>query len=123
MRPTLLYAGLALVYCWPTCNPSFGGEHIGASFVGANLTGAAFTPPAGFDVGLGLHYVDFSNADFTGVQFNGTETRPVSFHHSNLTGVDLTLADVTHVLWEDTICPDGTNSDANGNTCVGHLAP
>jgi len=25
------------------------------------------------------------------------------------------------VIWNDTICPDGTNSDDNGGTCVGNL--
>jgi uncharacterized protein YjbI with pentapeptide repeats len=40
---------------------------------------------------------------------------------ANLSGADLTGATLTGVIWAHTICPDGTNSDDNGGTCVGHL--
>ena len=30
-------------------------------------------------------------------------------------------ATLTGVHWSNTTCPDGTNSDNDGNTCVGHL--
>ena len=36
-------------------------------------------------------------------------------------GANLTGADLTGVHWYDTTCPDGTNSDNNGNTCVSNL--
>jgi hypothetical protein len=39
----------------------------------------------------------------------------------NSTGANLSAATFTGVTWRNTICPDGTNSDANGNTCVGSL--
>jgi hypothetical protein len=29
---------------------------------------------------------------------------------------------VIGVIWNNTTCPDGTNSNNNGNTCVGHGA-
>jgi hypothetical protein len=44
-----------------------------------------------------------------------------------LTGADLTGADLRgatgleSATWVNTICPDGTNSDNNGATCLGHL--
>jgi uncharacterized protein YjbI with pentapeptide repeats len=41
-----------------------------------------------------------------------------NFHGANLTGADLTGADLTGVIWQNTICPDGTYSDFNGQTCV-----
>ena len=25
------------------------------------------------------------------------------------------------VIWSNTVCPDGTNSDSHGQTCIGHL--
>ena len=51
--------------------------------------------------------------------------------YARLDGVDLTDADLTGANWRqatglasatfsNTTCPDGTNSDANGGTCVGH---
>ena len=47
-------------------------------------------------------------------------------NRANLTGADLTNADLTGadlnwVIWDDTTCPDGTNSDNNGNTCENNL--
>jgi len=36
-------------------------------------------------------------------------------------GADLTGADLSNVIWSNTICPDGTNSDDNGDTCVNNL--
>jgi hypothetical protein len=27
------------------------------------------------------------------------------------------------VVWSNTTCPDGTNSNANGGTCLGHFGP
>jgi hypothetical protein len=33
----------------------------------------------------------------------------------------LTNASLAGVKWVQTICPDGTNSNANGGTCIGHL--
>jgi hypothetical protein len=35
---------------------------------------------------------------------------------ANLNGVSLNGA-----TWSNTTCPDGTNSSADGRTCVGHL--
>ncbi len=39
----------------------------------------------------------------------------------DLSGVELRGADLSAVYWYDTTCPDGTNSDNNGNTCVNNL--
>ena len=40
---------------------------------------------------------------------------------ANLTNADLSGADLTGVYWYSTTCPDGTNSDDNGNTCENNL--
>ena len=45
----------------------------------------------------------------------------VIFRDSDLTGADLTGVSLIDVTWHDTICPDGTNSDNNGNTCENNL--
>ena len=36
-------------------------------------------------------------------------------------GADLSGADLRGVDWYNTTCPDGTNSDDNGNTCEDNL--
>ena len=65
----------------------------GASFVGADLTDAS------------LSYSNVWNADFT---------------DANLSGARLTDASLTGVVWSNTTCPDGSNSDSHANTCVGY---
>jgi uncharacterized protein YjbI with pentapeptide repeats len=44
-----------------------------------------------------------------------------SLSGADLSGADLTGADLSNVQWSNTTCPDGTNSDENGNTCENNL--
>jgi uncharacterized protein YjbI with pentapeptide repeats len=74
----------------------------GTVFVRANLSGANLKDSTVSGV------INLSNANLTG---------------ANLYNVNLTAANVSGVTWSNTLCPDGTNSNANGGTCVGHLAP
>ncbi|MGB1827874.1 MAG: hypothetical protein ACPHN0_06645, partial [Candidatus Poseidoniaceae archaeon] len=37
------------------------------------------------------------------------------------TGADLSIASWNYIFWDNTTCPDGTNSDDNGNTCENNL--
>jgi uncharacterized protein YjbI with pentapeptide repeats len=108
-------------------------------FTGADLTNATLGAPsgAGFQSsnfsGANLTNTilsgEFADVDFTNAIFNGAEFIPVPdtsaalFTNSNFTGADLTVANVSAATWDNTICPDGTNSDSNGNTCMGHLTP
>ena len=96
----------------------------------ANLTGLNL---AGFNL----------SADFLGVA-NAQQRQPDrcepderrgrgrDLDHAKLpTNANLTCTDLIHVstvgttftgaIWSNTTCPDGTNSDAHGNTCIGHL--
>lgn len=41
--------------------------------------------------------------------------------NANLSGDNFTGANLTGVTWSDTLCPDGTNSDNDGDTCVNNL--
>lgn len=78
-----------------------------SSFHNSNLTNSNFTNAIILDS-------DFTGANLTGVNFTG----------ANLTGAgSMDTATITGVIWSNTICPDGTNSDNNGNTCSGHLTP
>ena len=43
--------------------------------------------------------------------------------NANLRGTKLSGSTVTGVIWNNTTCPDNTNSNNHGNTCVGHYTP
>ena len=40
---------------------------------------------------------------------------------ANLTAADFFEAILTGATWSDTSCPDGTNSNNDGNTCANNL--
>ena len=97
---------------------------------GANLRGA-FLAEAN----------EFIDSDLTGVDFTNAELRTVFFmdaslvsavlagadlSHGSLLGSDLTDADLTDVTWNNTTCPDGSNSDdddGDGFTCESNRTP
>ncbi len=100
-----------------------------APFIDANLSNAiwrdGFATGARFD-GADLHRIDFRGTDLRSTRFVGADLR-----YARLGGVDFTNADLTGANWRrstglataifsNTTCPDGTNSDVNGGTCVGH---
>lgn len=69
---------------------------------------------------------NLSNADFTSAIlyqsfFQNTNLTNVNFTNADLTGSDLNTATLTGVTWSNTTCPDGTNSNSHGNTCISHL--
>jgi len=62
-----------------------------------------------------------NRADLTGADLSNG-----SLYFTLLTGADLTGADLngtvlSAVIWNNTTCPDGTNSDNNGQTCANNL--
>ena len=73
----------------------------------------------------------FINANVTDVRFKGVNLRSALFYNANAAGADFTdatlldanfsSADLTGVVWDNTICPDGTNRDDKGGTCIGAL--
>ena len=77
--------------------------------VGANLTNAHLRYSL-------LDTVDLSGANLTNADLIGS-----NLEHVNLSNAELTNADLYDVIWIDTTCPDGTNSNDHGNTCCGHL--
>lgn len=111
---------------WATMN----GAHAGfAPFTDANLANVVWRN--GDAIGA-----SFINADLHGIDFRGTDLRSARFigsdlRYAKLGGVDFTNADLTGANWRratglasatfsNTTCPDGTNSDTNGGTCIGH---
>jgi uncharacterized protein YjbI with pentapeptide repeats len=78
------------------------------------LTGDSF---AGDDLaGVLFNYATLTNDDFTGANLSGAN---LSF--ANLIGVDFTDTDLSGAIFNDTTCPDGTNSNNDGGTCIGDL--
>ena len=74
-----------------------------------------------FDFADFLYTTEFDQVDLIGATFNQTDLDDVEFSRSNLTGATFNQVDFTDVIWSATICPDGTNSDDNGNTCENNL--
>ena len=66
-----------------------------------------------------------------GAELSGASLREADLRYANLSGADLSGAnmryanlngaDLSGTIWYGTICPDGTNSDDNGNTCENNL--
>jgi uncharacterized protein YjbI with pentapeptide repeats len=100
----------------------------GADFQRADLRGAYLRSTYGAYSGL---VADFRRADLRGADISIASLSGARFERANLTGADLSGTDFTgarftraklaSVIWSDTTCPDGTNSDANGGSCLGHL--
>ncbi|HEX8389966.1 MAG TPA: pentapeptide repeat-containing protein [Candidatus Saccharimonadales bacterium] len=66
---------------------------------------------------------DENYTEFNGSVMKATNFRGVRFENVVFQGVDMTSTQLTGTTWKNTICPDGTNSDNNGATCLGHLKP
>lgn len=59
--------------------------------------------------------------DLSGSVLVGADLTAANLTDANLRYANLASTILTGVVWANTICPDGTNSDANGGTCAGHL--
>lgn len=93
-------------------NTSYSGMTLGqtSQFNYSVLSNANFTDAT---VSAIFRYSTMGSANFTGAEFNGADLRLTDFSGAVL----------TNTTWTNTMCPDGTNSDNNSNTCVGHLVP
>jgi uncharacterized protein YjbI with pentapeptide repeats len=76
---------------------------------------------------LGVHnysnfiLANFTNASLGEAQAVDSDFRGANFTGANLSGADFTGANFTGAIWNNTTCPDGTNSNDNSGTCIGHL--
>ena len=96
---------------------------IGACAVIAHPDAAKYTQCAGLVLtGAALAKVDLSYARFTGANLTGANLTGANLTRANLTRANLTNAQLSGITWSATICPDGTNSDVVGGTCVGDLS-
>lgn len=118
------------------------GATVTGNMAGVSSGGITGTPSAlrngwslvdGYLVGPGadLNSADLSAADLTGADLDqatltgadlaGATLTDADLANANLTGADLDGATLTGVIWSDTTCPDGTNSNSDGGTCLNDL--
>jgi uncharacterized repeat protein (TIGR02543 family) len=76
----------------------------GANLSGANLSGA-----------------NLNGVNLSGVNLRGANLRGANLSNANLRGANLRGANLNKVTWSKTTCPDGTDSNADGGTCIRHL--
>ena len=91
----------------------------GAILSGADLSGADLS--GAYLVSADLDGANLNNAYLTGAKMAYTNLTGAKMMYTNLSGADLYGADLTGVIWDNTVCPDETNSDDNGNTCENNL--
>jgi uncharacterized protein YjbI with pentapeptide repeats len=84
----------------------YGTNLTGANFTGANMTGDAFD-----EVPVSGSGAPYFNPDLSDVNFTGTNLAHTVFRGAVFTGA----------IWSNTTCPDGTNSNNDGGTCVNNL--
>lgn len=92
-----------------------GADLSGASLDGAQLSGANLTTA---NLGAALDSANVMSATLTGVNLGGAQ-----ISNSTLLGAQGLPGNMTGSYWSNTTCPDGTNSDNDGNTCSGHFLP
>ena len=68
-----------------------------------------------------LRYADLSGAYLGSASLVDADLIGANLSGADMSGADLSGADLTSVYWDNTICPDGTNSDDNGDTCENNL--
>ena len=86
----------------------------GANLSGANLSGASLS-------GANLNKANLSGVNLSGANLSGANLNSANLTGANLSGANVTGANLGKVTWSNTTCPDGTNSNADGGTCAGHL--
>jgi hypothetical protein len=69
-----------------------------------------------------LSHADLSYAVLTGAKLNNADLAGANLTGATLTKAVLSGANLAGAQWSSTTCPDGTNSDAVGYSCSGHLS-
>ena len=91
----------------------------GCNLSGLNLTNAQLSE-ANLS-GANLNKTNLTGANLSGANLSGANLNGANLSGANLSGANLNGANLNKVIWSGTTCPDGTNSDADGGTCTGHL--
>jgi uncharacterized protein YjbI with pentapeptide repeats len=104
-------------------NVSLTGANIsGANFAGVTLTGIVSGQITGTPLNLPAPwqlidgYLVGPTASLVKAELAGA-----TFDNADLYAADLYQADLSGTTWSNTTCPDGTNSDSDGDTCANNL--
>jgi len=107
------------------------GRHLGGQdFANADLSGAdldlstlhaVFAPNADL-AGASLQQTNLRGANLEGASLSSADLAFANLAFADLTGADLTGANLGAVHWSHTLCPDGTNSNNDGGSCLNHLS-
>jgi uncharacterized protein YjbI with pentapeptide repeats len=116
------FAGLNLTNASLTGSNLTNAVFTNANLTGANLSNSNFITGATF-TNANLTNANLSNSNLKGASFSGVTLSGANLTNSNLTGATglATATGITSVIWNKTACPDGTLSNSDGGTCVGHL--
>lgn len=103
---------------------NFSDANVQANFHGADLTSANFSNS--FALAADFTWSDLTNADFTGADatqahLDNALLVGTDFTDANLQNAIFDNATMSGVIWSNTICPSGINSDDNGGDCTGQL--
>ncbi len=91
-----------------------GSNLLGVDLSGSDLSGAILK-------GSNLANANLSGANLSAAQLQGANLKGVNFSNAILTGALLTGANLIGITWSNTTCPDGTNSNNDGGTCINNL--
>jgi hypothetical protein len=107
---------------------NFGGS---ANMTNINFTGADLTEA---DINTVIFQgANLTNANLTRTKIDTLSANQVNFLNANMDHTwfrDMSLvgalnlntaSNVETIFWDNVICPDGTHSTTNGNTCLGHF--
>ena len=103
----------------------------GATFIGTDLTSVVFSGGQFVSVtfdGVSASSVEATSVSLTGAvmknsTFTGGAFSNCLFTNGNLSGSSFVGTTFEGTGWMNTVCPDGTLSNNNGHTCIGHLTP
>ena len=90
----------------------FRAEVSGVNFSNANLADTDFSESRAIGT-------NFTGATLTDAIIESADLTGANFTNANLTDAFVFNSDLTRVVWGNTTCPDGANSDDNGGTCEG----
>jgi hypothetical protein len=98
-------------------NDSLAGNNLtGANLSNSNLQGTNLK-------GANLNGANLTGANLIGATLQSANLQGANLSNANLGGATSKGASLGGATWSNTVCPDGTNSNADGNTCLGHLGP
>lgn len=111
-------SGNSVPFVCPACEIF---SHAGDRLAGKDMTNAVI-PNIEFE-GTNLSNSNFTNANMRGANLEQATLTGVNFERTDLTGAAMDGANTEGALWNNTICPDGTNSNDHNNSCKDHLSP